>query len=120
MSKPSTIRIDDVEYVRADSVKSAPTADISIVRCDRAGVFFGKVESFDEKTLVATISNARRVWYWSGAASLSQLAIDGTSKPSECKFPEALSMIKVSEVLEVIPCTEKAVKSLNSVKAWKQ
>ena len=119
MSQPRTIKIDEVEYVRRDDIEQKETGDMSIVRCARAGVFFGRVDSFDSKTLTAIISNARRIWYWSGANSLSQLAIDGPSKPDECKFPEALSKIEVTEVIEIIPCTKKAIDAINAVKNWK-
>ncbi len=119
MSQPKTIKIDNVEYIRIDSVQHKEIGDMSIVRCARSGVFFGHVESYDKQTLTATISQARRLWYWSGANSLSQLAIDGVAKPNECKFPEALSKIEVSEVIEIIPCTKKAIDSINSVKDWK-
>lgn len=55
------------------------------VRTYSAGVFFGEIESRDGQEVV--MRNARRIWYWEGAASLSQLAQEGTSKPSYCKFP---------------------------------
>jgi len=34
--------------------------------------------------------NARRLWYWSGAASLSQMALEGVKNPDTCKFPAAV------------------------------
>lgn len=115
-----TIKVNGVDYVRADSVTATPvTRDAVIVRCARAGVFFGYLTSHDLPNGTASLRNARRLWYWSGAASLSQMAVDGTSKPSGCKFPVAVPSIEVTEVLEVIPCTEKAVTSINSVAIWK-
>ena len=62
-----------------------------IVRTYSAGVFAGTMESRNGQEVVLT--NARRLWYWSGAASLSQLAVSGTSKPSECKFPVAVPRV---------------------------
>lgn len=56
-----------------------------IIRTRSAGVFAGVLKSY--KAGEAILNNARRIWYWSGAASLSQLAVDGTSKPHECRFP---------------------------------
>ena len=114
------IEINGVKYVPKDSIKSECLTDKVLIRSETAGVFFGKIESKDLASGIVKMSNARRIWYWTGAASLSQLAIDGTTKPSECKFPEALALIEVCRVIEVIPCTESAVKSLNSVKIWKQ
>ena len=60
------------------------------------------------------------IWYWDGAASLSQLAKDGTSKPGNCKFPEEIESIILTEAIEIIPCTEKAMTSIRGVKAWKK
>lgn len=50
-----------------------------IVRTYSAGVFAGELETKDGREV--TLMNARRLWYWTGAASLSQLAQEGTSKP---------------------------------------
>ena len=63
--------------------------------------------------------NARRIWYWAGAASLSQLANEGTSKPGECKFPAPVKGITVLQVIEIIPCTEKARNSIQAVAEWR-
>ena len=66
------------------------------------------------------LKNARRLWYWAGAASLSQLAMEGTKKPDECKFPCAVLSISLAQVIEIIPCTAKALDSINGVPIWKQ
>ena len=50
-----------------------------IVRTYSAGVFAGEIESRNGKEVV--MRNARRLWYWDGAASLSQLAMEGVSEP---------------------------------------
>ena len=46
-----------------------------IVRTYSAGVFAGTLARKDGKEVELT--NARRLWYWRGAASLSQLATVG-------------------------------------------
>src|ERR1017187_2542618 len=93
------ITIDGIKYVRADSIDSVPVSDsMVIVRSKSAGVFYGELMAdYDDtiKTGRVNLSNARRCWYWSGAASLSQLAIDGTSKPKDCKFPAAVPKIQI-------------------------
>ena len=53
-----------------------PKLKYVIVRTYSAGVFAGNLKSRDGKEV--TLTNARRLWYWSGAASLSQLAVAGT------------------------------------------
>jgi hypothetical protein len=90
-----------------------------IVRCNRAGVFFAAVESFDPTTGVADLEDARRLWYWDGAASLSQLAMEGVKKPSACKFTVTVPTMTVLGVIEVIPCTDAAVANIEGVPVWK-
>ena len=87
-----------------------------IVRTYSAGVFFAEVESRNGKEAVLT--NSRRLWYWSGAASLSQLAVTGTSNPSGCKFPVAVARMELTEIIEIIDVTDEAAKSIDSVPVW--
>ena len=89
-----------------------------IVRSDKAGVFFGNIESIEGDTVVMT--NARRIWRWDGAASLSELAMHGTSNPSGCSFPCAVDKIKIFGVIEIIDVTEKAAASIDGVPEWKE
>ena len=89
-----------------------------MVRTYSAGVFAGTVQSRDGKEVALT--DARRIWYWDGAASLSQLATDGTSAPGNCKFPAAVDEVLLTEAIEIIPITDKARESIASVKAWRK
>jgi len=89
-----------------------------MVRTYSAGVFAGTVKSRKGKEVV--LKNARRIWYWKGAASLSQLATDGTSEPSSCKFPCPVAEVLLTEVIEIIPITLAAKKSIEMVPEWKQ
>ena len=89
-----------------------------IVRCYGAGVFYATIEK--RKGQEAVLRNARRLWYWSGAASLSQLAMEGTKDPAKCKFPCAVDRIEVTQVLEILDTTEAARKSIESVPDWKR
>lgn len=116
------VEVNGVKYVRKGSECSAPQTlkDAVLVRCESAGVFYGTMVAHDLPSGTAKLTNARRVWYWSGAASLSQLAVDGTAKPKDCKFPVAVPEITVAKVIEVIPMTQKALDSLNQVAIWKQ
>lgn len=87
-----------------------------IVRTHTAGVFAGTLKSREGKEVVLT--DARRIWYWDGAASLSQLAMSGTSKPENCKFPEPVSEVLLTEAIEIIPCSKQAIKSIKGVPIW--
>lgn len=87
-----------------------------IVRTYSAGVFFGDVVSRNGQEVVMT--NARRLWYWSGAASLSELAQRGTSNPASCKFPVAMARVELLQVIEIIDTTPEARNSIDGVPLW--
>ena len=91
-----------------------------IIRADRAGCFAGTLESSKQEgaTKTVVLSNARRLWYWDGAASLSQLAQSGTSKPQNCKFPEPVSRIEVMGVIEILDVSPAAEASIKKVDIW--
>lgn len=118
---PKTITIDEVEYVRKDELKEVAKKvngfPYVIIRSDRAGVFAGYLESRVGGEVV--LQQCRRLWYWDGAASLSQLSIDGVSKPQNCKFPEEVERAEILGVIEVLPVTEKARKSIACVGVWR-
>ncbi len=89
-----------------------------LVRTYSAGVFAGDLESKAGQEVVLT--NARRIWYWAGASSLSQLAMEGTSKPKECKFPCPVDRVELLQAIEILDVTEKARKSIEGVPVWEQ
>ena len=113
-SCPNTITIDGVEYSR----KKEMCENYIIVRTYSAGVFAGFLEERNGKEVA--LRSARRLWYWDGAASLSQLAMEGTKAPDKCKFPCEVDSILLTEVIEIIPCTEKAKESILGVKIWER
>lgn len=87
-----------------------------IVRTYSAGVFAGTLAEIDGKA--AKVTNARRLWYWRGAASLSELAQRGTSNPEGCKFPCPVEEIYLTEVIEILPTTKAARISIEAVPVW--
>lgn len=89
-----------------------------IIRADRAGVFFGTLKEKNGNEVILT--EARRLWYWDGAASLSQLAVNGTVRADKCKFTVTVPEIAILGVIEIIPCTDKSIKSIEGVKEWKK
>jgi len=89
-----------------------------IVRTYSAGVFAGFLVKREGKEV--ELKDARRIWKWFGAASLSQLAESGTSKPNECKFPESVSKVILTEAIEILSVTEKAKKTIESVPVWRE
>jgi hypothetical protein len=122
LKKAKMVVIDGVEYIAASEVKSQAESldgmDYVIVRADRAGVFAGYLKS-KEGTEVKLI-NSRRLWYWDGASSLSQLAVDGVSRPENCKFPVEVPLVTILGVIEIIPCSENARLSIKGVSVWQQ
>jgi hypothetical protein len=87
-----------------------------IVRTYSAGVFAGFLKSKKGKEVVLT--DARRIWYWSGAASLSELAQRGTSNPSACKFPAPVKQVILTEAIEILSVDPIAKKSIEGVPIW--
>ena len=88
-----------------------------IVRCDRSGVFYGEIEKRDGQDVV--MKNARCLWRWYGAASLMQLALEGVKEPKSCKFTVTVDSLEVLDAIEILPCTDVAVESIEAVKPWK-
>lgn len=89
-----------------------------IIRADRAGVFYGTLVEKDGTEV--ELKDCRRIWYWSGAASISELAFSGVTNPYECKFSVVVPSIVITGVIEIVPCQKIAVESIESVPVWKK
>jgi hypothetical protein len=123
-TKMETMTINGEEWVKASTIPAEHEMSVDldglkycIVRTYSAGVFAGFVKERNGKE--AVLLKARRLWYWDGAASLSELAMYGVAKPENCKFPCEVEEVEVTEVIEVIPATVKARKSIEGVPEWK-
>ena len=90
--------------------------DYIICRTYSAGVFAGTLVS--RKGQEVELKNARRLWYWDGAASLSQLAMEGVKKPKNCKFPCEVSSVVLLNSIELLPVTKQAKASIAQVAIW--
>ena len=113
------ITINGLEYVlKGQAVQSNNSEGLPyvIVRTYSAGAFAGYLQSLEGKG--AKLINSRRLWKWTGAASLSELAVEGTCNPSVCKFPCEIPRHEITEAIEIIYCTEKARFSIASVPVW--
>lgn len=111
------IVIDEIEYMPVADCKTKEVAgDYVIVRTQSAGVHAGYLQTAISEQV--TLSRARRIHYWDGAASLSQLAMEGTTKPDKCRFPCEVITQHLLGVVEVIPATEAAKVSIQSVPVW--
>lgn len=87
-----------------------------IVRTYSAGVFAGELESREGREVV--LRNARRIWFWDGAATLSQLSMEGTKKPENCKFPCEVDRVELLEAIEILDTTAEAQLSIKNVPVW--
>jgi hypothetical protein len=122
MPAPTTIRIDEIEYVRKDSIPAIPkpAGTYAIVRCRNAGVHAGYVKSRENGVL--TLTSSRRLWRWWSKATLSELALEGPRKDkiNEQRYGAVLPVLKLTEsdVCEVIPTTEEACQAIQRVSVW--
>jgi hypothetical protein len=112
------IEVNGETYVKKSAQLEKPKGDYVVVRTYSAGVHAGYLKSREGKEVVLT--NTRRLWYWDGAATLSQVAGEGIQEPDNCKFPAAIAEILLLEAIEIIPCTEKAKQIIEGVKEWKE
>lgn len=99
-------------------IAAAAVGKYCVIRGRGFGVFAGTVEAVDNTC--ALVKNARRLWYWDGAASISQIAMEGVTAPQNCKFSMAVDSIVLRDYIEIIPTTEQAQQCIEEVKVWKQ
>jgi hypothetical protein len=78
MSAPSSIRIDNVEYVRADAV-TQPSGPIKIVILDRGFVYVGHTEIDGN---FVKITSAKNIRYWGTTKGLGEL-VNGPLKDTK-------------------------------------
>jgi len=64
MSTPNTISIDNIEYVRKDSITTpaGPPTPHRIVVADRGWVFVGPTEQHEEGSLTISSAKCIRIW----------------------------------------------------------
>jgi hypothetical protein len=115
------LTINGIVYVpkgsSVEATKNTDELEYVIVRTQSAGVFAGRLISRNHDECM--LADSRRLWYWSGAASLSELAVRGVRRPRDCKFTVAVSEIQLIGVIEVIPTTDTARLSILEVEEWR-
>lgn len=81
-----------------------------IVRTYSAGVFFGEIAEKSGSEVI--VKNARRMWRWHAAESVSLSAVANHGiKEKQSKIAESVDSVWL-EAIELIPCTEKAIASI--------
>lgn len=76
----------------------------AVVRTYSAGVHIGTIASQNGKEI--SLTNARRLWSWKGAFTLSEIATKGPGNGS--KLSVEVPEISLTEAIEIIPTTEAA------------
>lgn len=115
------ININGKEYIEKKELEKQEYSDnnYTIIRTYSAGVFaVRKYEELSEDGMKMKLFNSRMLWRWEGANALSQLAVNGVTEPEECRFTVIVPERIVTQVIEIIPCSDKATKSIESVEAW--
>ncbi len=87
-----------------------------IIRADRSGAFFGELASRNGREV--ELKDARRIWCWYGATTLSQLANSGLEY-RQSRVCEPVKSILILDAIEVIPCTEEAIANIEGAPEWK-
>lgn len=88
-----------------------------IVRGNYSGVFAGNIR--EQNGQEVTLTNCRRLWYWSGAASLSQMAVSGVNNPDNCKFTVEVPELIILDAIEILLCSDEAERIIRGVAEWK-
>ena len=103
------------------AVKAKRELEYVIVRCSRAGVHAGLLASVGKDFVV--LLQARRLWHWNGAATLSELAVHGLNpaKSSGSKFAVRVPEQRVAreDVCEIIACQPAGRASIEGVPEWR-
>lgn len=111
------IIIDGITFIRKET-----DGEYKIIRTYAAGVFMAKVESTKAELngVNGVLIDARRIWYWNGACSLSQLAMEGVTDTKTTKIAVPVNRIEVANIIEIIDMTDQAIKILLGIPPWKQ
>jgi len=84
-----------------------------IVRTYSAGVHYGHLVSREGKEV--RLTGSRRIHYWTGALSCSELATRGPGAGSRIGDPIGVTL---TEAIEIIDCTPSAAKVIESFPRW--
>ena len=80
-----------------------------IVRTYSAGVFFGYLQARSGKDVELT--RARRIWFWTGANTLSEIALHGVGPGSKIAEPVTVTL---TEAIEVISCSKEGAANMEA------
>ena len=96
--------------------KTEKKREYVVIRTYSAGVHAGYLVRRIGKEV--ELADSRRLWYWAGAMTLSEVAVNGVNQ-AECKFGCVVNKLELTEAIEILYATEKARNSIEGVKIWK-
>ena len=111
------VTVEENNFEKKTTIEDFLLNNYVIVRTYSAGVFAGTLQRRSGTEVILT--NARRIWEWDGAASLSQLAEEGSSKPQNCKFPCEVKEVLLLGVIEILKVSKTAEENIKNVPVWK-
>jgi len=116
------VEINGTVYIKKGSkntlAEKTDGMDYCVIRTYSAGVHVGYLKKRDVKEV--ELINSRRIWQWSGACSLSQLAVDGSKNPDGCKISCIVPKIYLTEAIEILPCTISAKTFFEGATEWRK
>ena len=93
------------------ATKSRPV----IVRTYSAGVHYGHLVS--RRGREVRLTGSRRIYYWTGALSCSELATRGPGAGSRIGDPISVTL---TEAIEIIDCSPAAAKAIEAYPRWER
>jgi hypothetical protein len=86
-----------------------------IIRCYASGVHIGTVLSVENGSMFSrvTLAKSRRIRYWYGARSLSELANDGLDA-SKSQVHDPLTIHYIEDAIEIIPVSNKCMDTIRN------
>jgi hypothetical protein len=123
MTQPKTMMIDDVKYIREDSIKQykpafSPDGEsrYAIVRSREQGVMAGYVTKVAGRAV--TLACARQLWRWDSSFVLTDMAEHGVRKADVCRFSvESSHETVMLEACGILYCTTAGCDSIRAVAA---
>ena len=112
------LSLSDLRELLTGSTNNTAPANDSMVGCYvvvrtySAGVHVGVLTSRNGREVV--LSNARRIWRWTGANTLSEISLHGVGADS--RVSESVPSILLTEAIEITPCSAEAERNLRGAK----
>jgi hypothetical protein len=85
------------------------TGEYVLVRTYASGIHLGYLKEYDPQTRHIFLTDTRRIFLWEGAFTISAISVDGIKGG---KLTVIIPEIMISDVLEIIKCSEKSIKNL--------